>query len=484
LQKKNKSLFGIAHTLREKINSELKAQDFSKNELSIYNAILLGQRQDISKETFTTYKNAGAIHILAVSGLHIGIILMILNFLFQPIGKLKQGKIIKLVVVVLFLWVYALIAGLSPSVIRAVTMFTSIAIGITLNRPSGVKNSLVASLFFLLLGHPLFLFDVGFQLSYSAVFSIVWLQPFFSKLWKPKHKAVQYFWQLLTVSFAAQIGVLPLTLFYFHQFPGLFFVSSLVIIPILGLLLSIGFLVAILALLDFLPKQLVDFYEILLEAMNKIVEIISKQETFLFEGISFSILLMVSSYMLLIFTMTFLQQKNIKNAFLFLSAVLLLQATLFYEKKKKQEKNEFIFFQETANSVFVHRKNEKVIVYKNLDTINRNLSRPVKSYILGNNLEISERKPIKNYFKSEKTSMLVIDSFGIYYPLKIYPEIVILTQSPKINLDRLIEILQPKMIIADGSNYKSYINRWQKTCGEKKINFYDTSKMGAFVTNY
>lgn len=174
-KKKEKSLFGVAHALRKKINSELKVQDFSKNELSIYNAILLGQRQDISKETFTTYKNAGAIHILAVSGLHIGIILMILNFLFQPIGRLKQGKIIKLVVVVVFLWAYAFIAGLSPSVIRAVTMFTSIAIGVTLNRPSGVKNSLVASLFFLLLGHPLFLFDVGFQLSYSAVFSIVWL---------------------------------------------------------------------------------------------------------------------------------------------------------------------------------------------------------------------------------------------------------------------------------------------------------------------
>jgi len=484
LKKKEKTLFGVAHSLREKINTELKTHDFSKDELSIYDAILLGQRQDISKENFEMYKNAGAIHILAVSGLHIGIILIILNFLFQPIERLKKGKMMKLVFVILFLWAYAFLVGLSASVIRAVTMFSAIAIGLVLNRPSGVKNSLVLSLFILLLWHPLFLFDVGFQLSYAAVFSIVWLQPFFSKLWKPKHKVVHYFWQLLTVSFAAQIGVLPLSLFYFHQFPGLFFVSSLMIIPVLGMLLGIGFLVAILALLDFLPKQLVYFYEILLKSMNKIVALISNQEAFLFEDISFSKILMVSAYLLLFFTMNFLQHKNIKNGFLFLSAVLFLQVSMLYERIKKQEKNEFVVFQETANSVFMHRKNEKVIVYENSKTLNRSISRPVKSYVLGNNLDISERKPIKNYFKSEKTTILIIDSLGIYHPLKIHPEMVILTQSPKINLDRLIKIIQPKIIIADGSNYKSYVNRWQKTCEKEQINFYDTSKMGAFVTNY
>jgi len=387
--------------------------------------------------------------------------------------------------VVLFLWFYAFLAGLSASVIRAVTMFTAIAIGISLNRTSGVKNSLIVSLFFLLLFHPLFLFDVGFQLSYTAVFSIVWLQPFFSNLWKPKYKIINYFWQLLTVSFAAQLGILPLSLFYFHQFPGLFFVSSLVIIPFLGFILGIGFLVAILALTDELPQFLVDFYEILLGAMNTFVAFISAQEAFLLENISFSILLLISSYLLLIFTMNLLKYRNTKNIFLFLMAVLCIQVTFFYEKIHKHYKSEFIVFQETASTIFVFRKGKKVLVSKNLDSINSPLSRPLEAYILGNNnLEIVGKQPIKNYYKSKNLSILVVDSLAIYNPLEIYPETVILTQSPRINLQRMIEIMQPKTIVADGSNYKSYVKRWQKTCEKQKINFHDTSKMGAFVIDY
>ena len=485
LPDKSKTIYGFAHNLREKINNRLKDQNFSKNEHSIFNAILLGQRQDISKETFEIYKNAGAIHILAVSGLHIGIILLLLNFLLQPLERVNNGKFFKLVLVVLFLWFYAFLAGLSASVIRAVTMFTAIAIGISLNRTSGVKNSLIVSLFFLLLFHPLFLFDVGFQLSYTAVFSIVWLQPFFSNLWKPKYKIINYFWQLLTVSFAAQLGILPLSLFYFHQFPGLFFVSSLVIIPFLGFILGIGFLVAILALTDELPQFLVDFYEILLGAMNTFVAFISAQEAFLLENISFSILLLISSYLLLIFTMNLLKYRNTKNIFLFLMAVLCIQVTFFYEKIHKHNKSEFIVFQETASTIFVFRKGKKVLVSKNSDTINSPLSRPLEAYILGNNnLEIVGKQPIKNYYKSKNLSILVVDSLAIYNPLEIYPETVILTQSPRINLQRMIEIMQPKTIVADGSNYKSYVKRWQKTCEKQKINFHDTSKMGAFVIDY
>ncbi len=485
LSKQSKTLYGFAHNLREKINNRLKEQDFSKDELSIFNAILLGQRQDLSKETFEIYKNAGAIHILAVSGLHIGIILLLLNFLLQPLERGKHGKIIKLVLVVLFLWFYAFLAGLSASVIRAVTMFTAIAIGITLNRPSGVKNSLVVSLFFLLLLHPLFLFDVGFQLSYTAVFSIVWLQPFFSNLWKPKHKITHYFWQLLTVSFAAQLGILPLSLFYFHQFPGLFFISSLVIIPFLGFILGFGFLVAILALTDGLPQFLVDFYEIFLASMNTFVAFISAQESFIFKNISFSIVLLISSYALLIFTINLLKYRNTKNVSLFLMAVLCIQLTFFYEKKKKHDKSEFIVFQETASTIFLHRKREKVLIYDNVSTKKNPFSRPLQAYVLGNNnLEIAEIQPIKNYYHLKNSSILVVDSLAIFMPLQIHPETVILTQSPKINLQRMLEILQPKTIVADGSNYRSYVNRWQKTCEKQKINFHDTSKKGAFVIDY
>ena len=122
------SLFGWSSKFRNKIQESLKKYNFKNNELAVINALLLGQRQDISKELITDYQRAGAIHILAVSGLHVGIILLILSFVFKPIEKLKYGKFLKAVIIVVLLWMFAFIAGLSASVVRAVTMFTFLAV--------------------------------------------------------------------------------------------------------------------------------------------------------------------------------------------------------------------------------------------------------------------------------------------------------------------------------------------------------------------
>ena len=127
---------------------------------------MLGERKEISKQLIIDYSRAGTIHILAVSGLHVGIILLILTWFFKPLERLKRGKQFKTLLVVLFLWMFAFVAGLSASVVRAVTMFTFLAIGLSFQRKNVVEFSLISSMFFLLVLKPMFLFDVGFQLSY------------------------------------------------------------------------------------------------------------------------------------------------------------------------------------------------------------------------------------------------------------------------------------------------------------------------------
>ena len=485
LNSKQRTLRGFAYSLREKINQELDKCNFPVEELAIINALLLGQRQDISKELFEQYKNAGAIHILAVSGLHIGIVLLILNMLFKPIESIKNGKIIKLILLVISLWLYAFIAGFSASIVRAVTMFTAIAIGLVTNRQSGVKNSLIVSMFVLLLINPLYLFDVGFQLSYTAVFSIVWMQPYFSNLWKPRYKIINYFWQLLTVSFAAQLGILPLSLFYFHQFPGLFFVSSLVIIPFLGIILGVGFLVIILALLNFLPQFLATFYGAVIKTMNDFVTFISHQEAFVFQDISFSLLLMILFYVLLISTMNWLETKSIKNLYFVLISISMVQINLVYEKFKIQNTNEFIVFHQSKNSIFGNRKGDELTIYRTQDSIISKRYSPISSYKRGlSNLDVQQKSSIKNILKINSKKVLIIDSLGVYDNLNYNPETVILIQSPKINFERMIQNTQPKLIIADGSNYKSYVRLWQKTCENSEIYFHNTSKKGAYEYHY
>ncbi|AMC10769.1 hypothetical protein Lupro_05730 [Lutibacter profundi] len=153
-QKTNSTLRGLAAKIRNEIIKSLKKKEFKKDELAVITALLLGQRNSITKDLLQSYISAGAIHILAVSGLHIGIILLLLMFICKPIHNFKNGKFIATVLIVLILWVYAVIAGLSASVVRAVTMFTVLTIGLQLNRRSNIYNSLIVSIFILLLFNP------------------------------------------------------------------------------------------------------------------------------------------------------------------------------------------------------------------------------------------------------------------------------------------------------------------------------------------
>ncbi len=174
LAENTSTLYGLAASIRNKIKSKLKNANFGEDELGIIQALFLGQRDDISEAKYNDYKKAGAVHILAVSGLHIGILLVFLEFLLMPLEMIPKGKTIKLVIIVILLWGFAILAGLSPSVVRAVTMFSFVAYAFYLNRPNITYNILALSMFFILLVfNPLLLFDVGFQMSYAAVFAIV-----------------------------------------------------------------------------------------------------------------------------------------------------------------------------------------------------------------------------------------------------------------------------------------------------------------------
>ena len=266
--------------LEKKITSSLAPYNFKADELAIINALLLGQRQDISDEIYNSYTGAGAIHILAISGLHVGIILLMLNFIAKPLDYFKIGRIIKPFILIVLLWGFAVIAGLSASVVRAVTMFSFLTFALVSKRSKDTYNLLFTSIFFLLLVKPTFLFDVGFQLSYAAVFGIIWGQPTIYNWWKIKRKIPDKIWQLFTVTVSAQFGILPLSLFYFHKFPSLLVLSNLVIIPFLGYILGFGIFIIILSLLNLSVPFLAKTYGFVIGLMNDFVKWISKQEDF------------------------------------------------------------------------------------------------------------------------------------------------------------------------------------------------------------
>lgn len=469
---------GHAANFRQLINKKLKNYNFTKDELSIINALILGQRQGIDKDLYDSYTNAGAIHILAVSGLHVGIILLILSFVLKPLERIKHGYFIKTIVILLLLWSYAIIAGNSASIVRATTMFSIVAIGLNLKRTSNIYNTLATSIFVLLLIKPSFIFDVGFQLSYAAVFAIVSIQPIIEPLLKPKNKLLKLLWKTLTVTVSAQFGIIPISLYYFHQFPSLFWLSNLVVIPVLGIILGLGLLVITLALIDMLPEFLADIFSFVIRMMNTFFEWIARQESFLFQDISFNVFQVIISYLLIFAVYQFYLNRKAKWIFYSLALIIGFQANFIFNTSQNKGEKLYIFHK-SKYTIIGKKVDKKLQLYSNLESVETNTI--PRTFAVKNNLNIERPKPIQPIFNIKNQTLLVIDSLGVYPVINLKIDYVLLTQSPKINLNRLIDSIQPKAIIADGSNYKSYILSWKTTCLKQKIPFYQTGKTGAFI---
>lgn len=474
------TIYGYADALRAKINSKLVAAGFKDEALSIMNALLLGQRQTIDKATYNNYVNSGTIHILAVSGLHVGILLWILNFLFKPLLYLKYGHFIRPFILVIILWSFAIIAGLSPSVTRAVTMFSIISIAMHLKRSTNIYNTLVISAFVILLFKPMLLFAVGFQMSYLAVLGIVSVQPIIYKLWKPKYILPDKLWQIFTVTLAAQIGVVPISLYYFHQFPGLFFVSNIVVIPFLGLILGFGLLIIALALLNLLPNILVVAYSFIIDSLNNFIAWVAQFEDFLFKDIPFTMLQVIICYLLIMALLQVYKFQNFKWTAISLVLVIGLQGVSFYNRNEVQN-NAFVIFNKSRYSVIGKKQNDKLMVYHNLDSLQFQTNYAIKNYKVGESINSIVSDSLRSVFQYKNETILVIDSLSVYQNITFKPQYLFLRNSPRLNLNRVIDTLKPKLIIADASNYKSYLKRWKATCEHKKIPFHQTNEKGAFI---
>ncbi len=248
-----------------------QSKEMDVHEMGVITAILLGYDEVLDPELSKHYTGAGVSHILCVSGMHVGVLFLLLNLILGFLDKRKHGKIIKSIILLLFVWFYALITGMSPSVMRAATMFTFVIVGNGFKRNVSVYNSLLGSMMFLLLINPNILFEVGFQLSYLAVFSIVWLQKPLYNIWRPKNKALDYFWQLISVSLAAQALTTPITLYYFHQFPNYFILSNIVTPVLSSVVMYLGIALISLSFIPFLGDLIATLLVWSIKLMNFLV---------------------------------------------------------------------------------------------------------------------------------------------------------------------------------------------------------------------
>lgn len=233
-----------ALNIRQRLIGLFKDAGLSGNELGLASTLVLGYKNDIDSEVKQAYMNAGAMHVLAVSGMHVGIVYMALDLLMIVFDG-KRLYWLKQLLIILLLWVYAFITGLSPSVTRATIMFTVVILGKVFNRDTSVYNSLAFAALCILVYDPSMLFKPSFQLSCVAVTGIVFYQPRIARIINVKNKALNYLWQLTSVSIAAQIATLPFCLYYFERTPVYFWLSNIIVSPGATVLIVLAMLLLI-----------------------------------------------------------------------------------------------------------------------------------------------------------------------------------------------------------------------------------------------
>ena len=408
---------------------------FNQESSALLKTLLLGKRTDLDNEIYQHYVDAGAVHILAISGLHVGIITAILLLLLQKMPNLGFYRSLRYFILLAGLWAFAFIAGASPSVLRATVMFSFVGLSTLMRRKQGRFDALMLSMLFLLLINPYYLYDVGFQLSYAAVFSIMKFYPVMRKWWQPENKFLQWIWSLFLVGLSAQIVVLPISLYYFHQFPILFFVSNLVVLPLLQPILIGGIIALCLGGLGILPYAMVFILEKLIALMNSLVAFIAHQEMFIIRNIPFTTPLLLSSLLTILILIVFVHFRKYKVLVALLLSVLLFQGVLFYHKYKLETTEEMLVFRKYKQKVITIRQGDKLSIYQT-DTISPDPV--VMNYIKNKGISNIELKKIPYILHFKQKNYLLMDSLGVYPKSKqVVIDSVIFLQKPKINLDRM-----------------------------------------------
>ena len=264
----SKDFFSLTNTLQKKILSILDLYIRGPAENGLSKALLIGYRDDLDKDIVNAYTNTGVIHVIAISGLHLGLIYALLAWVLQFMQKNKRLIIYRAICIGAFLWLFSFLCGASPSVLRSAVMFTCLLAGEALQKENYTGNTLASSAFLLLCIDPMLLWDIGFQLSYSAVASLLIYNSSISGLYVSDNPITQFAWNSVATSIAAQILTTPLVLFHFHQFPLVFILSNLVAVPVSGIILFMLILVCCFSFLPFIAAPLGQLSEWLCQLMN------------------------------------------------------------------------------------------------------------------------------------------------------------------------------------------------------------------------
>jgi competence protein ComEC len=481
-----KWLFGVRFWVIQKLKKYIKGE----REAAVAEALLIGYRDDLDKDLVQAYSNTGVVHIIAISGLHLGMIYMALVWLMTPFKRKKWIRWIRPLVILTVLWVFTLLAGGVPSILRSAVMFSFIVLGETLNRKSSIYNTLASSAFVMLCINPYYLFDIGFQLSYAAVVSIIAFQKTIYNWAYIQNKILNFFWKLTSVTLAAQILTVPIIFYAFHQFPTMFILTNIVVVPLSSGILFGELILVICSAIPVLAQFVGTITSSLLAIMNGFIERINRFPYAVYDGIQNSLVETIFLYLFIIAISYWLMNKTKAALSFAIAAMCMLIAIASIDNYKKRQQKKLIVYniqQHTAIDFIAGKQyvffGDSALVHDGyLNNFNLKPSRTLHKVGVADNLEdLFITKPFIQFMSKR---ILVIDrSYKFQTATKIPVDVIIVSHNPRLYISDVASVFDCKQYVFDASNSTWKIGQWKKDCDSLHLRNYSTPDNGAYILN-
>jgi len=359
---------------------------------SLASTLILGYRADLNKDLIEAYSKTGTMHVLSVSGMHVGIVFLVLSLLLKAMNKNKKLILIRAIIIIGLIWFYSLLTGFSPSVCRSALMLSFVVLGKAIHKNQNTYNLMAISAFFLLLYDPFYLFDVGFQLSYLAVAGLVYFHPLIYNTLYIKNKIVDYIWSYSALSLAAQLATFPISVYYFHQFPMYFLLSNLLIVFPVAIIMYAGIVFLIIPFTT-INELLGTFLNWLINFTNNILYKIEKLPFSAIDGLwinTFELFLITFLLILFIFWHSF-QKKSV--VWMGLLTVFILAISFSVKSVQNFTRHELIFYSLRKNTAIAYIYQGQSVIISDIDSLDKLMNYSIKP-------SISSRGIDKIYFLS------------------------------------------------------------------------------------
>ena len=457
-----------------------------EKETGVAEALLIGYKNNLDKDLVQAYSNTGVVHIIAISGLHLGMIYLVLVLLLKPLQKNRWVKWLRPIIMLAVLWIFSLLAGGAPSIMRSAVMFSFIIVGESIGRKTSIYNTLAASAFVLLVYNPFYLWAVGFQLSYTAVASIVtFMRPIYDWFYI-KNKLLDMVWKLSSITLSAQLLTFPIILFYFHQFPNLFMITNIVVVPVATIVLYGELLLILLSPIDAVGNILGNAVSKLLHFMNSFIERMSSLYFSVTENIFINPAQTLILYLLIIATSFWLLKKSKPALFFALGLVLIFFGIGSYMEMNVNAQKKLIVYNvpqhhaiDFMESDHYYFAGDSVLLTDDfLKNFHLNPARVIYQVAQASHLKgLATGHP---FYEFHNKRIAVIDkSYQFSAAEKIPLDMIVLTGNPKIYISKLATVFDCKLYVFDGSNPLWKTKLWKKDCDSLHLRHYDTAVEGA-----